>query len=249
MPALSPYPPLNIPKPVAPDLWIVDGPLMHTGPRGIIAVPVRMTVARLPDGKLWLHSPVQFDPALAATVQVLGDIGHLVAPNLTHNSFIGDWQRAFPDAVLHAVKGVAEHAAKQKRPLRVDAVLGAAPDPRWSGAFEIVLARGSYMTEAAFFHTPSRTLVLTDLIENFEPAKVHSVVMRLALRATGRLAPHGSTPRDLRLTFLGERRRRLREAVRLMLSWNPERVIFAHGRCFESDGTAKLRAAFRWLKP
>jgi hypothetical protein len=112
-----------------------------------------------------------------------------------------------------------------------------------------VLARGSYMTEAAFFHTPSRTLVLTDLIENFEPAKVHSVVMRLALRATGRLAPHGSTPRELRLTFLGERRRRLREAVRLMLSWNPERVIFAHGRCFESDGTAKLRAAFRWLKP
>jgi hypothetical protein len=234
---------------MAPDVWIVDGPLMRTGPRGIIGIPVRMTIARLPDGKLWLHSPVQFDTALAAAVQALGEVGHLIAPNLMHNSFIADWQRAFPDAVLYAAEGVAEHAAKQQRPLRVDAILGAAPDPRWGGAFEIVLARGSYMTEAVFFHKASRTLILTDLIENFEPSKVHSTAVRLILRVTGRLGPHGSAPLELRLTFLGERRKRLREAVRLMVSWNPERTIFAHGCCFESDATAKLRRAFRWLKP
>jgi hypothetical protein len=246
---IEPYHPLNVLKPVAPDVWIVDGPLMRTGPGGIIAIPIRMTIARLPDGKLWLHSPVQFDPALASAVQALGDIGHLVAPNLAHNSFIGDWQRAFPDAVLYAVEGVAKHAAKQKRPLRVDAAISADPDPRWGSAFAVVLTRSSYMTEAAFFHNASRTLILTDLIENFEPEKVHSAIMRLGLRAASTLAPHGSTPRYLRLTFLGKRRRQLRAAARLMLSCDPARVIFAHGRWFESDGTGKLRAALQWLKP
>jgi hypothetical protein len=32
-----------------------------------------------------------------------------------------------------------------------------------------------------------------------------------------------------------------------MLSWQPERVVFAHGRWFERDGTARLRHAFRWI--
>jgi hypothetical protein len=33
-----------------------------------------------------------------------------------------------------------------------------------------------------------------------------------------------------------------------MVAWAPERVIFAHGRCYERDGAAELRRAFRWLK-
>jgi len=32
--------------------------------------------------------------------------------------------------------------------------------------------------------------------------------------------------------------------VERMLSWKPERVIIAHGRCFERDGVAVLRRAF-----
>ncbi len=32
-----------------------------------------------------------------------------------------------------------------------------------------------------------------------------------------------------------------------MLYWNPERVIFAHGRWYDTDGAAALKRAFRWL--
>jgi hypothetical protein len=31
-----------------------------------------------------------------------------------------------------------------------------------------------------------------------------------------------------------------------MLGWAPERVIFAHGRCYFEDGTAELRRALAW---
>lgn len=48
------YPPLDTPKPVAPGVFIVDSLL--PGLVGRI-VPARMTVIRLPDGGLLLHSP------------------------------------------------------------------------------------------------------------------------------------------------------------------------------------------------
>ena len=59
--------------------------------------------------------------------------------------------------------------------------------------------------------------------------------------------PHGGLPRDLRLTFTWRHRRDLRAAVETMLSWNPERIIIAHGRWHETNGAAELQQAFAWL--
>jgi hypothetical protein len=43
------------------------------------------------------------------------------------------------------------------------------------------------------------------------------------------------------------RRREATAAALHMLELRPERVIFAHGRWFERDGTAALTSALRWL--
>ena len=51
------YPPLDTLKPVADGLWIVDsGPMQVAG----APLPVRMTVAKLTNGDVWLHSPTRF---------------------------------------------------------------------------------------------------------------------------------------------------------------------------------------------
>lgn len=65
---------------------------------------------------------------------------------------------------------------------------------------------GSFLTEVEFFHRPSRTLVLTDLIENFEPDKLGSAVMRWLTWIGGVLDPDGQMPRDMRLTFRKQNR-------------------------------------------
>src|SRR3954470_1958886 len=65
------YPPLDVPKPIADGVWVVDsGPMEVFG----IPLPIRMTVLRLADGGLWLHSPTRLTPALAAALQALGPI-------------------------------------------------------------------------------------------------------------------------------------------------------------------------------
>jgi hypothetical protein len=103
---------------------------------------------------------------------------------------------------------------------------------------------GTYMTEFEFFHRPSRTLILTDLIENLEGGKLGRGFTRWLARIGGVLHPDGQMPRDMRLTYP---RAELRQAVELMIDWNPERIILAHGRCYPSNGAAELRRAFRWL--
>ncbi len=101
------------------------------------------------------------------------------------------------------------------------------------------------MEEAVFFHRKTQTLILADLIENFEPEKVGGAFGWL-VRLAGATHPDGKTPVDLRLTFLG-RKDEARSSLERMLAWGPEKVIMAHGRCYERDGTEELRRAFRWL--
>ena len=117
----------------------------------------------------------------------------------------------------------------------------------WDAEIATLPVIGGYMTEIEFFHRNSRTLILTDLIENFEPQKLGSVFLHLLMWIGGVTPPHGGLPRDLRLTFTWRHRAELRAAIETMLSWNPERIVIAHGRWFERDGAAALRQAFAWL--
>jgi hypothetical protein len=103
------------------------------------------------------------------------------------------------------------------------------------------------MTEVEFFHHASRTLVLTDFIENFEPDKLGAWWMRWLTRLGGVQDPDGRMPRDMRLTYSGQKPQ-LKAAVEQMIGWNPERIILAHGRWYPSNGAAELRRAFRWLR-
>ena len=102
------------------------------------------------------------------------------------------------------------------------------------------------MTEVEFFHHASRTLILTDLIENFEPNKLDSFAMRLLTYIGGAQDPSGSMPRDMRMTF-ARRKPYLRSTIEKMISWNPDRIILAHGRWYQKDGTLELERAFDWL--
>jgi hypothetical protein len=97
-----------------------------------------------------------------------------------------------------------------------------------------------------FFHRPSRTLVLTDLIENFETERVWHWFDRLLLRLGGAADPDGKASIDMRIGFLRQRKA-VRVAVRRMIAWEPERIIIAHGRWYERDATVELRRAFRWV--
>ena len=237
------YPPLNTLKPVAEDIWIADGPAIRFGlgwPK--INFSTRMTVIRL-HGGLFVHSPTEPTAALLGEIGTLGVPRWIVAPNRIHYWWVPDWRSAFPEAAVYLAPRVREQAGG-----RIDfpaETLERDKGYPWDDWIDTLPAAGDYMTEVVFFHRFSRTLILCDLIENFEPSKL-GFVMRLATRLAGIQDPDGQMPRDLRFTFR-KQREGLRRAVETMLSWQPERIILAHGRWYDRNGTAELRRAFRWL--
>ena len=130
--------------------------------------------------------------------------------------------------------------------MRLDRDLPDASPPEWAGEIEQAIIPGAAgFREVAFFHRPSRTLVLTDLIVSLEPDKL-PLAARAFAWVTGTLAPDGKAPAYLRLV-VKRRRAAARAAVGELVALAPERVIFAHGRWFDRDGAAQLRRSLDWL--
>jgi Domain of unknown function (DUF4336) len=241
----DPYEPQLQLQQIGPDIWIADGPVLHWG-YGIPVewpFPTRMTVVRLPDGGLWLHSPVKPDEILAGAVAALGPVRHIVSPNLIHHISMASWAARFPDARIWASPGV-----RKRSKVAFTDDLGDMPPPEWSAAIDQRIARGSrILEEVIFFHAASRTLILADLIENFEPGRLHGWLTGLVYRLIGVISPDGRAPADLRATFRG-RHEKLAPVIEWMLACKPEKVVIAHGKWFEKDGTAEIRRAFSWVR-
>lgn len=237
------YPPLDVLKPVAESVWIVDsGPIHAMG----LPIPVRMTVVRLGSGDVWLHSPTPFSESLRVEIERIGSIRHLVAPNVAHWSFLKDWQARCDRAVTWAAPGLRQRTPVKKSGVSLDHDLGPTAPAAWESDIDQIIVPGGFgVNEVAIFHRVSSTLVLTDLIENFEPEKINPL-LRPLVRVAGAMAPNGQAPIHLRFAINGQRQAAA-AAARRILDWAPERVIFAHGRWFESNGTAQLRHSFRWL--
>ena len=244
IPAHIPYEPLDTLKSIAEDIWIVDGPEVGMRSMGItLPFPTRMTVVRLPSGNLWVHSPVAWSDELARDLMALGPVLHLVAPNTLHYSYLADWQARFPEARSYGAPGLS---AKARQPICIDEVLGEKAPPSWEGAFDQCRVLGRILSEVDFFHHPSRTLILTDLIENFEPSRLRPRWLRWIIRLAGPTDPDGKAPFDMQWSFIG-RKREVRTAVERMIAWAPERIVIAHGRWYDRNGVDELRRAFRWV--
>ena len=241
--AYIPYAPLGTLKSFAEDVWIVDGPEIGMNYFGLtLPFPTRMTVVRMPDGKVWIHSPIAWNASLGAAVDRLGSVCHLVAPNTLHYSYLADWQARYPQATSYGPPRAARAGAKPP----ISAVLGETAPAAWGDAFGQCLVCGTQLTEVDFFHRASRTLILTDLIENFEPWRVRNRLLRWTMQAFGAADPDGKTPIDMQLSFI-RHRPGVRRAARQMIAWSPERIVLAHGRCYEKDAVAELHRAFRWV--
>jgi hypothetical protein len=220
------------------DIWLVEGPTVRfLG----FPYPTRMAVIRLPNGDLWIWSPIALTPELERAVNQYGLVRYLVAPNKLHHLYLGDWKRTWPRAKLYAPPGLA----KRRRDLDFDHQLMDTANPEWGDEIDQVIFRGSFaMDEVVFFHRASSTVIFTDLIQKFDPATL-SGWRRVLMTLDGMVGPEGSTPREWRLSFWN--RRAARRAAATVMAWEPRRLVFAHGRCVLEGGTEAVRVSLRWL--
>ena len=221
---------------LADGIWALEG-----DPISFLTFPyeIRSTVIDLGGGELFIHSPVQLS-ATGLLKTLPGQVKYIVSPNKLHSLFLEDWQMAFPEAWFYAPPGL-----KARRPsLSFHKELTDEPEPQWQGILRQKIVRGSwFMSEVVFFHEPSGSLILGDLIENHNPQGFGRLHRAIAL-SMAMLAPNGSTARNYRWTFF--RRKQLRQDLQEILDWDIKRVVVNHGPIMDTGAQDFLRNAFRW---
>jgi hypothetical protein len=232
---------------LAPDLWVAEKPLSVLG----VHLGTRMTVVRLGSSGLFIHAPVPLTPDMQRQLDDLGPVQAVVAPSAMHHLYIGEYMRAYPKAQFFAAEGVAK-----KRPeLRFHGVLGDRPEFLWGSDLDQLPIHGCpKLNEVAFLHRASHTLILTDWIFNFssrpsgpEPGTADrpSLWTVLYLRMMG---AYGGPKQSRRHRAAITDKHAARTSTDLLLTWDFDRIILAHGDIIETGGHAALQAATEWLR-
>jgi hypothetical protein len=221
---------------VAPELWTAEE--MLTLP-GWVKMPLRMTLARLPKGGLVVHSPLPLTDERLKAVARIDKVEYLLAPSCLHHRFAGQWLRRFAGAKLYGAPGLR----KKRKDLRFAGVLGQDGEVPWAPVFDQLLIEGAPgLNETVFFHRPSRTLLVSDLLFNIEqPANFVTKVVLNVMGTRGRLAMSRAWRRYTK------DRDKLRASVEKVLDWDFARILPAHGAVFESAQAPKhAKAALAW---
>lgn len=103
-------------RPLDEDLWLAERPF---APLPFRDIGTRMTVVRLSDGGVALHSLVAADGPTRAAVDAIAPVRARICPNRVHPLFAGEWKQAYPAARLVAAPGLAA----KRRDLAFDGVL------------------------------------------------------------------------------------------------------------------------------
>ncbi len=216
-------------------IWHATAPLSFAG----IGMHTRMTVVRLADGKLWIHSPVKPGPGLRESLDGLGAVAYVCAPNRFHHLFIEDFMAAYPEALLFMAPGLPN-----KRPtIRHPRILADYPEPEWRKDLDqLVFAGLPMLNEVVWLHRDSGTLILTDLCTCFKEDA--AALTRFVARLLGVYRTLGMS-HTIRLMVRD--RSKARASRDRILDWDFQRVIVAHDHILMTNGKDAVAHAFAWL--
>lgn len=221
---------------IAPNIWVRQELFRFA----MLDLPHQMTVIRLEDDSLFLHSPVKPAAAVLQALQPLGQVRYIVAPSWWHDSYLYEYARAFPEARICAPRAVARAHPE----VVVSIVLDEDAVP-WRGEIEQfeMLGVRLFMNEFEFYHKPSRTLVVADAIHSLPNSAPKFTRLRYRLV---RAYPGCNVPRFYRWALKDSKA--LRASVDRMLQLDLARIIVSHCNVIDEDPKACIRQCYAWLR-
>lgn len=225
-------------KPLAESLWHAE--FVRSGPG--MQAPCRMVVVRLPNGDLWLHSPVPIDDALAADLKSLGPVRHIVAPNGFHHLSLAACAQRYPRACLYGAPGLPGRLPS----LPFTATLTDQAPHAWHGVFDQCVLHGFPWpwSEVVFFHRATATVIVTDLVLNVREPQGWATPLMFGIARGYRGVTLGRLWRRVMMT--ADRREATGNAAARILAWNPRRLVMSHGEVIQKHVRTRLRKELRW---
>jgi Domain of unknown function (DUF4336) len=213
---------------VAKDLWV------HEDSIKLLLVPfgLRMTVVRLTGERLWVHSPTPLSNDLSAELEALGSVAFIVGAANGHNISLSQWHAAYPEAGLYVSPGIPKRIAIENYTRLDDSFVNA-----WYPQLDHQYIAGvPYFDESVFLHAASKSLIVTDFVQNHPaaaPGGLAGVIKRCVLEPLGFKGL--CTPPQLRNPARIKNKAALASSLQTIKAWDFERIIMAHGAMVEAD--------------
>lgn len=155
------------------DIWLVERTYFWFG----FDVGARCTIIRY-QAQLFVYSPLPLTPSLKKSIDDLGLVSVVVAPNNEHVDFVKSWHMQYPEAAYLGPTGCVE--SKPQLPFTAS-TFGDDPQnpvPHDSLAhFQPVLTSlfvpgAPFFNESLFIHLPTHSLLTCDFIWNYPPRRL-----------------------------------------------------------------------------
>lgn len=218
-------------KEVAENVWTLRYPLPVLGSQFGRTV----TIIRLAFGKLVIHSTGKFSGEDVAAIRGLGEPGWLVDASRFHDTYAKDGRARFPEIPYLVPPAFDKEGRLKSQPLMP-------PPQEWEGELEVMpLAGMPLVQEHVFYHPPSRSLIVCDLIFHFgqRRSRWRRLISRYLMglhNGIGMSFFFRLSVRD-KTAFLGSLKR--------ILQWDFQRIIVGHGDVLEGAGRELLIEALR----
>ncbi len=228
---------------VGNNIWYARQKISFMG----IKMFTQMTVIKLKDNSLWLHSPIELTPELKMELDTLGTVSYLIAPNSMHHIFIESYLREYPNAKVFAPKLIQ----RKNKNLKIEKIFSNDNELNFpwlnGGEIEQLFVEGlPLLSETVFFHKESKTLILTDLLQNIH--YVENFWNKAYFIFTG---IYKKIQVSKVISRLIKDKQQIKASFEKILAWDFQRIHVCHDTNIEtqsSDSAKKiLKEAYNWL--
>ena len=208
------------------DIWTMAFPLRFLG----MQLGRRVSVMRLPGNRLVLHSTAPFSAEQVHEIHSLARLEFILEGTTLHDTYSREGQKAFPASTYLVPEGFPK-AAMKNRAGSIREI-----EDLTQGEIQVVRLEGMRMfNEYACFHRSSRTLIVCDLLFNL----VHATGWtRWCMKRLMGVKQWPAVDRPVRWAVRD--RNAFQHSLQVMLSWDFERVVVAHGAIIERGGKRKV---------
>lgn len=216
--------------------WVGERQLWFSGVR----LRSRMTVIRLADGKLWVHSASEPTPALCDELDSLGPIGWVVVPNRYHHLHAAAMKARYPKARVIAPPSARSRNVSVPLDVAID-------DERLPSLvpelLPVALDGVPFLDETLFFHGKTRTLIGADLMMCGCPRDHWT--WRWASRVCGQYRRY-KVPPDVR--WHTRKNASVRQSLEQIAKLPLERILVAHSDPIEDRPLEQLEEAWQFVR-
>lgn len=213
-------------------IWEVNDPLKILG----VEFGHRMTVVKLSSGDLWVHSPVALCEDIQQAIDALGSPRYFVAPSAFHDMYWSPYFDAFDDVEFHGVPDMPSE-------LHFTHTLSETIPSEWAEDFDMIAVEGiPTLNEHVFIHKKSKTLILADLVFNFETRQ--KLWERMFLKMNG---VHGQVGPSRLFCACIKDKKAFRGSLDRLLACDFDRIIVGHGQNIETGGKQIMENAYSFL--